>query len=163
VLFVIDGMKSLAFRIVVSVLVCVILGSLIGYITIDAIQSWYPTIQKPSWNPPNWLFGPVWTVMYILMGIAFALLWNSSQNGRNSAILLFIVQFGLNMAWSYIFFNLHLLGWSFIESLIMLSAIGATIFLSYSVNATASHLLVPYFLWVSFASILNGTVWYLNK
>jgi tryptophan-rich sensory protein len=67
------------------------------------------------------------------------------------------------MAWSYIFFNLHLLGWSFIESLIMLSAIGATIFLSYSVNATASHLLVPYFLWVSFASILNGTVWYLNK
>lgn len=154
---------SLILKIIVSVIICVGLGTISGLSTIDAIQTWYPTLQKPSWNPPNWLFGPVWTALYIMMGVTFALLWNSSQNGRNNAMLLFIFQFGLNMAWSYIFFNLHLLGWAFIESLIMLSAIGATIYLSFSVNTTASYLLIPYFLWVSFASVLNGTVWYLNK
>jgi benzodiazapine receptor len=156
-------MSGLMLKIIICVVVCVGLGSLSGLSTIDAIQTWYPTIIKPSWNPPNWLFGPVWTLLYILMGISFALLWNSSQNGRKSAMLLFVVQFGLNIAWSFIFFNLHLLGWSFIESLCMLAAIGATIYLSYSVNTTAAYLLVPYFLWVSFASILNGTVWWLNR
>jgi tryptophan-rich sensory protein len=156
-------MNTILVKIIVSIAACVLLGTISGLSTIDAIQTWYPTIQKPSWNPPNWLFGPVWTLLYGLMGISFAFLWNSSQNGRYAAMLMFVVQFGLNMAWSYLFFNLHLLGWSFIESLIMLSTIGVTIFLSYSVNATASYLLVPYFLWVSFASILNGTVWYLNK
>lgn len=154
---------SIILKIIVCVAICVGFGALSGLNTIDAIQTWYPTIQKPSWNPPNWLFGPVWTALYVMMGISFALLWNSSQNGRNNAMLLFVVQFGLNMAWSFLFFNLHLLGWSFVESLIMLSAIGATIILSYAVNATAAYMLIPYFLWVSFASILNGTVWWLNK
>jgi benzodiazapine receptor len=108
---------SIILKIIICVVVCVGLGTLSGLNTIDAIQTWYPTIQKPSWNPPNWLFGPVWTCYTSMMGISFALLWNSSQNGRKSAMLLFVVQFGLNMAWSFIFFNLHLLGWSFIESL----------------------------------------------
>ena len=156
-------MKSLSFKIFICVAVCLGLGLLSGLSTADSISNWFQYINKPSWNPPNWLFAPVWTILYILMGIAFALILHSSNSNKNLAIRLFIIQFVLNLAWSFIFFNMHLPGWAFAEIIFMLLFIILTIISFYRINKTAAYLLLPYLLWVSFASVLNGTIWYLNK
>lgn len=155
-------MKSLPAKIAICVLLCFTFGFLSGYLTTDAITGWYTTINKPSWQPPNWLFGPVWTVLYIMMGIAVALIWHSDHKDENKAITFFVVQFVLNMAWSLIFFNLHQIGFAFLEILTLLLFIILTIIHFYKINKTAAYLLIPYLAWVIFATILNGTIWSLN-
>ena len=135
--------------------------------TVQSITNWFQYIKKPSWNPPDWLFGPVWTLLYILMGIALAFIWYSNHPAKNKAILLFAFQFAfqfaLNLAWSFIFFNQHLIGWALAEILLMFVAIVLTIFSFYKINKTGASLLFPYLAWVVFASILNAAIWLLNK
>lgn len=154
-------MKSLWIKILICITGCLILGIASGFSTAGSIANWYVTIQKPTWNPPNWLFGPVWTLLYILMGISLALVWHSATN-NTKAITLFCIQFALNLSWSFIFFGLHQIGFAFIEIMVMLGFIIATIFAFSKINKTAAYLLLPYVSWVSFATILNGTIWFLN-
>ena len=158
-----DYMKYLYVKITICIAICLSLGILSGFSTTDSIENWYQFISKPTWNPPNWIFGPVWTTLYILMGISVALIWHSNHEYKQKAILLFIVQFTFNLCWSYIFFNLHLIGWAFMEISIMLILIFLTIAHFYKINKTAAYLLIPYLCWVLFATVLNGAIWYLNK
>ncbi len=155
-------MKKLILKIAISSIICLSLGAGSGISIVDDIKNWYPFILKPDWNPPNWIFGPVWTLLYLMMGISVGLVWHNSKQNKNKALGLFILQFILNMAWSAIFFNHHLIGWAFVEIMLMLLAILFTIISFYKIEKLAAYLLIPYLCWVSFASVLNGTVWYLN-
>jgi translocator protein len=127
-------------------------------------QCWYQTIQKPTWNPPNWIFGPVWTTLYVMMGIALWVVWkeDTSRELKIIAFVLFAVQLLLNFFWSFIFFKLEQPGWAFAEIVVLWVAILATIFAFGQVNKAAAWLLVPYISWVTFAGILNYTIWRLN-
>jgi tryptophan-rich sensory protein len=129
------------------------------------IPGWFQTIQKPSWNPPNWLFAPVWTSLYVLMGIALFLVWKSNVTGKvkQKAISLFAIQLALNFCWSFIFFNQHQIGWALVEIVVMWLFILLTIFAFAPISKVAAWLLVPYISWVSFATILNYTIWQLNR
>jgi tryptophan-rich sensory protein len=153
------------FKLVISIAIPVAVGAISGFFTISGVESWYQTIAKPSWNPPNWIFGPVWTTLYILMGIALYLIWKSESSDilKKTAIALFSVQLILNFFWSLIFFNQHQVGWALAEIIMMWVVILLTIFAFANVNKTAAWLLVPYIAWVSFATILNYTIWQLNK
>jgi translocator protein len=155
--------QKLSVKIALSIITCVGLGMASGFSTIQSITEWYPSIQKPSWNPPNWLFGPTWTLLYTMMGIAFAMVWHANHTNKKVALTFFIVQFMLNMLWSFLFFNMHAIGIAFAEILIMALLILITIFNFYKINKNAGYLLVPYLCWVSFASILNGAIWMLNR
>ncbi len=152
----------------VKLIICIVLtvgfGSLGGIFTAAEIQGWYLHLNKPSWNPPNWLFAPVWTSLYLLMGISLYLVWKTPANtdAKRWAVIIFIAQFVLNFLWSYIFFREHLMGWAFVEITVMWIAILCTIIAFSRINKTAAWLLVPYISWVSFAAILNYTVWQLN-
>ncbi len=156
-------LESKRTKIILSSVLCLTLGSLSGFITVDSVATWYQTIQKPSWNPPSWLFGPVWTTLYIMMGASFALVWHSDHPGRKRAMSIFVLQLALNLVWTPVFFGLHQIGWSFLVIIVLLITIAATIMKFSKINRTAAWLLVPYILWVSFATVLTGTIWYLNS
>lgn len=156
-------MNSLAVKIIISCIVITGLGLLSGLMTTSEIQGWYTTLNKPSWNPPNWLFGPVWTTLYIMMGIAFSLVWHSSHPKRQEALAIFAVQFVLNLAWTFIFFNQHQLQLAFIEIMALWIMIVVNIIVFYRIHKTAGLLLVPYLAWVSFAAFLNFTIMQMNS
>ena len=151
-------------KLILSVVCTVGLGLAGGLFTAPEIQGWFLHLQKPSWNPPNWLFAPVWTTLYILMGIAFFLIWKTKSVAdiKQWAIIIFIAQFALNLAWSYIFFKEHQPGWAFVDIVVLWLAILCTIIGFSRVNKLATWLLVPYISWVSFAALLNYTIWQLN-
>ena len=150
-------------KLVISIMITVGLGSLGGIFTVAEIPNWYAGLNKPFFNPPNWLFGPVWTLLYLLMGISFYLIWKlSSSEERTRAIWLFSIQFVLNFFWSIIFFKYHLLGWAFVEIMAMWVFILLTILQFKQLSNWAAYLLMPYLLWVSFATILNASIWWLN-
>lgn len=151
-------------RLIIAVLIPLLVGSAGGGFTASEISGWYAQLNKPSWNPPNWLFGPVWTILYILMGIALYLIWKAGVNTslKQTAVILFAVQLILNFFWSIIFFNQHQIGWALVEIIVMWGFILLTIFSFSRINNTAAWLLVPYISWVSFATILNYTIWKLN-
>ena len=126
--------------------------------------NWYLEIIKPEWTPPGWIFGPVWFFLYFCMGIAAFLIWESKKNKQiKLPIIVFILQLLLNALWSWIFFGLHNLGLSVFEIIVLWVMIGATIILFYRVNKIAGLILIPYLLWVSFATILNYNIWILNR
>lgn len=145
-------------------LTCVIGVELIGNIgslaTFSQITTWYASLNKPVFNPPNSLFGPVWTILYALMGVALYLVWNEKNNKK--ALTLFAIQLVLNVLWSFVFFGWHQPGWAFLEIIILWVAILATILEFRKLSKTAAWLLVPYLAWVTFASVLNFAVWRLN-
>jgi tryptophan-rich sensory protein len=127
------------------------------------VSGWYAEIAKPSWTPPGWLFGPVWTVLYVMMAAAAWLVWRTAGwPAARPALILFGVQLLLNAAWTPIFFGLHRPGLAFAEILALWAAIGATLVAFWRVFPAAALLLVPYWLWVSFASVLNCAIWRLN-
>ena len=150
---------------IIAIAIPLMVGATSGFFTISGVESWYQTIQKPSWNPPNWIFGPVWTTLYVMMGIALFLVWkeDTSEELKKIALALFAVQLTLNFFWSFIFFNQQQPGWALVEIIAMWFFILLTIFAFAQVNKTAAWLLVPYISWVSFASILNYTIWQLNR
>ncbi|HOZ69592.1 MAG TPA: tryptophan-rich sensory protein [Chitinophagaceae bacterium] len=151
-------------KLIIAIAIPVLVGAISGYFTITGVESWYQTIQKPSWNPPNWIFGPVWTTLYVMMGIALWVVWkeDTSRELKMIAFILFAAQLLLNFFWSFIFFKLEQPGWAFAEIVVLWLAILATIFAFGQVNKAAAWLLVPYIAWVSFAGILNYTIWRLN-
>ena len=151
-------------KILTIVVTCLAVGYFAGIITRAEILTWYPTLIKPSFNPPNWIFAPVWTTLYILMGIALYLVWKSTATAsiKQTAILLFVVQLTLNFFWSILFFKFQLTGWAFVEIIAMWVAILFTILWFGKISSTAAWLRVPYICWVSFASLLNYSIWKLN-
>lgn len=150
-------------KLIISIALPVAVGALSSFFTVTGEGSWYQTISKPSWNPPGWIFGPVWTTLYILMGIAFFLVWRSPESkARKMAMLLFGIQLLFNFFWSFIFFDQQLIGLALVEIAVLWIFILLSIFAFARVNKTAAWLLVPYISWVSFAAILNYTIWKLN-
>jgi translocator protein len=151
-------------KFVIAVSIPLLAGGISGFFTVTGVESWYQYINKPSWNPPNWIFGPVWTTLYIMMGIALFLVWkaDTSYELKKIAFVLFGVQLLLNFCWSFLFFKLEQPGWAFAEIIVMWLFILMTIFAFAQVSKTAAWLLVPYISWVSFAAILNYTIWKMN-
>ncbi len=139
---------------------CLGLGSLGGYITAPAIAEWYPSLNKPSWTPPSWLFGPAWMVLYIMMAVAAWLVWRAG-NAR-TALILFGAQLLLNIAWSILFFGARSPGLGLIDVIAMWLAIAATIFAFAMRSRLAAFLMVPYLCWVSFAAALNAAIFMMN-
>jgi translocator protein len=140
-------------------------GGVSSVFTMDGLRVWYRTIEKPTWNPPDWVFGPVWTTLYVMMGIALVRVVRSDDAGsaRFLAVGLFAVQLILNFGWSWIFFTNHDLGGALIEILALWLAIAATIAAFATVRRSAAVLLVPYLVWTTFATILTATIWRLNR
>ena len=135
-----------------------------AWLTRASVLTWYPTIQKPSWNPPNWVFGPVWTTLYAMMAVAVWLVWQAPpQPQRTWALAVFCIQLALNFAWSPLFFRWHAIGAAAVEIVFLWLAIAVFIVLAWSVSRVAAALFVPYWLWVSFAAYLNYTIWTLNR
>ena len=152
-------------KIILVVVVCVTIGYLSGMVTRDSIITWYPTLVKPVFNPPNWIFAPVWTLLYVMMGIAAGLVWtsNSDEQTTKKAIGFFAIQFGLNALWSYLFFGLHNPLLALIEIFLLLLMIFETYVQFKKIDKVAGMLLLPYLAWVSFATFLNASIWWLNK
>ena len=144
-------------------LACLGVGTLGGRWTGPEIPAWYRTLTKPSFNPPNWIFAPVWTTLYILMAVAVWLVTQSPDSPlRTLGLGLFVIQLALNLAWSWIFFRKHALGSAAIEVAVLWCVIGATTLVFSRVSIVSAWLMAPYWGWVSFASILNATIWRLN-
>ena len=149
---------------VIAIFIPLFTGGISGYFTATGVGTWYTQIQKPAWNPPNQIFAPVWTTLYIMMGIALFLIWknNADEANKKKAITLWGIQMLLNFLWSFIFFNQHLIGLALADIIAMWVFIFFTIFAFAKISKTAAWLLVPYIAWVSFAGILNYTIWRLN-
>lgn len=127
------------------------------------VPAWYATLAKPSFNPPDWVFGPVWTTLYIVMAAAAWLVWRASGwAGASGSLSLFLLQLALNLAWSFIFFRFHQVGLALLDVLAMLAAIAAITFAFRRHSSLAAILLLPYLAWVTFAAVLNAAIWRLN-
>ncbi len=139
-------------------------GALTGWITADNIVTWYGGLKKPAFNPPNEVFGPVWTGLYALMGISLFLIWMSPDDKtQRKAKHLFFIQLALNAAWSIIFFEYRQMGWALVEMVVLWVYIIRMILQFRYVNYLAAVLQLPYLGWVSFAMILNATIWWMNS
>jgi benzodiazapine receptor len=138
-------------------------GAIAGLATASNIGGWYTSLSKPSFNPPNWIFGPTWTLLYILMGIALYLVWKQSPSRhRYNAISFFFIQLLLNFCWSFIFFYFHEIGLALADIIVLWVFIVITIISFGKHHKTAAALLIPYLTWVSFATILNVAIYRLN-
>ena len=152
------------FKLIIAIIVSELAGIIGSVFTTPSIAGWYAGIAKPALNPPAWVFGPVWTTLFALMGIAAFLVWKKGLDRKDIKIALgiFIGQLVLNTLWSIIFFGLHSPGGALIEIVFLWLAILATIVVFYKISRPAAWLLVPYILWVSFAMYLNYAIWALN-
>lgn len=143
------------------ILVCLVTGGLGGWATAQSVTDWYPTLVKPSWNPPNWIFGPVWTALYLMMAVAAWLVWRSDGNIRG-AMILFFSQLALNFAWSFLFFGARSPWLGLMDIAMLWLALVITVIAFFQKSAAAGLLMLPYLVWVSFAAILNLAIWRLN-
>ena len=144
------------------VLIPLVIGFIGGIFTSSSVSNWYSTLNKPSFNPPSWIFSPVWTLLYILMGIALYLVFVSNSKYRKAGLILFGVQLGLNLLWSILFFGLRNPYFAFIEILVLWIWILVTIVYFFRIDKKAGWLMIPYILWVSFAALLNYMIFVLN-
>ena len=152
-------------KIVITVAICLTVGYLSSIVTQESIETWYPTIKKPSFNPPNWIFAPVWTFLFVLMGIAAGLVWDKYDESKElvkKGMLFFGIQLFFNALWSYLFFGLHNLLLASIEIILLLLLIFETYLIFKKLDKKISFLLIPYMLWVGFATILTITIYILN-
>ena len=159
------------FKLVIAIVVAELAGVIGSVFTISVIPTWYVGLVKPALNPPSWVFGPVWTALYFLMGISLFLVWKQHSNILDNVRMLrmwkigitaFFVQLFLNAIWSIIFFGLQNPGWALVDIVFLWLAIVWTMVVFYKISRPAAYLLVPYLLWVSFASYLNYSIWMLN-
>ena len=151
-------------KLIASILIVFLGGALGSLATSTELTTWYSALSKPAWNPPNWLFGPVWSTLYVLMGIALFLVWREGLDRRDVryAILIFAVQLTLNITWSLVFFGLHSILGGLVVIFILWLAIWANIVAFYVISKPAGLILIPYLIWVSIASYLNYTIYLLN-
>lgn len=148
---------------IVFVSVCLAVGGFGAAFTTPEIGGWYRTLSKPSWNPPDSIFGPVWTTLYILMAIAGWIVWKPAGfRAAAGPLTLFSLQLLFNFAWSWIFFKQHQVGWAVVDLVFLWLAIVATMLTFFRRSRLAGWLLVPYLAWVSFAGFLNFTIWRMN-
>jgi benzodiazapine receptor len=152
-------------KLVVSIIACLAAGAIGSIFTRQAIPTWYATLEKPVFNPPNWLFSPVWTLLYIMMGVAAFLVWRKGLENKQVriALIVFLVQLVLNALWSVAFFGLESPLYGLIVIAALWVAILFTVLKFHRLSLAASVLLWPYLLWVSFAAVLNSSIWLLNR
>ncbi len=152
------------FKLITTIIISELAGIIGSVFTTSSIAGWYSTLSKPAFNPPSFIFGPVWTTLYLLMGIAAFLVWKKGLDRKDVKIALgiFIGQLILNTLWSIIFFGLHSPDAAFIEIIFLWLAIVATIIAFAKISKSAAWLFAPYILWVSFAAFLNYSIWMLN-
>lgn len=157
-------MKKKTVYIAISMTVCLLIGILASFATQSSVNDWYQTLNKPSFNPPNWIFGPVWGVLYILMGVAAGIVWAKGiyHLWVKTALYHFAFQLLFNALWSIVFFGFQSPFWALIVILTLLILIFLTIRWFKVVSKTAAVLMVPYFLWVCFATVLNYKIWEMN-
>lgn len=150
-------------KLIISILLPLSVGAIAGMFTSQAVPTWYASLNRPFFSPPNWVFGPVWTTLYILLGISFFLIWKEEvTKARDLATKVFLIQMLLNFAWSFIFFYFNLIGVALIEIILLWISIALMIYLFYKIKPFAAYLNIPYLLWVSFAAILNAGYYFLN-
>lgn len=152
-----------AIALAMSVGICLGAAGLGSILTTPSIDPWYRALRKPYWTPPNWAFGPVWTALYLSMGVAAWLVWR--RDGFSHAklpLMLFLIQLALNVAWSGIFFGLRLVGVAFLEVVLLWLFILSTTIAFWPVSRMASWLMVPYLTWVTYAAALNAAIWRMN-
>jgi tryptophan-rich sensory protein len=152
-------------KLVISIIACFAAAGIGSLFTFKAIPNWYAGLKKPSYTPPNWAFGPVWTALYLLMGISVFLVWQKglATNGALSAFILFWIQLVVNAIWSIVFFGKKSKGGGVITIIVLWLLILVTMITSFRVSDWAGALLIPYIMWVSIASYLNIGIWLLNK
>lgn len=151
-------------KLLISIVLPLSIGAIAGIFTAQAIPEWYATLNQPSFNPPNWVFGPVWTILYIIMGISFFLIWKlEAGKQRNQAIAIFFVQLLLNFGWSFFFFYFQMIGVALVEIIVLWSAIVFMLVRFYKLKPLAAYLNIPYLLWVTFAAVLNAAYFFLNR
>ncbi len=156
-------MKSKPFLLLISILIPLITGGISGYFTAEGITGWYQTLNAPSFNPPGWIFGPVWTTLYIIMGISLYLVLIKPDSAlRTTAIRVFFLQLTLNFLWSFFFFYFRNIGLALVDILLMWGSIVWMIMLFRRIHPAAGYMNIPYLLWVSFATALNGAYLFLN-
>jgi benzodiazapine receptor len=155
-------MRSIA-ALVACIGICLGVGAIGGWVTAASVEDWYPTLNKPSFNPPDWVFGPIWTVLYVLMGIAAWRIWSKARGDRaRGPLALFALQLALNLGWSVAFFGLRAIGAALVVIVALEAAILLTILAFRRIDRLATGLLLPYALWVAFATVLNVAIWQLN-
>ena len=148
----------------IFIIITLSIGSGLGsYFTFMSVETWYQTLNKPSFNPPDWVFGPVWTILYIMMGTSIWMVWKSEDNKiRSLAVKLFWLQLFFNVFWTYLFFGIQKIGLGLIEIIFLSVLIILNINYFLKINKIAGYLLIPYLLWVLYASLLNYNLWILN-
>ena len=152
----------------IPLLFCLVLplaiGGLSGYLTVSGLSGWYTTLIKPSFNPPNFVFGPVWTLLYLLMGVSLYMIWSETQHpDRGTALIIFGAQIFLNFWWSILFFQMESPLLALIEIVLLWLSILYMIIRFSRIRPLAGYLQIPYLLWVSFASLLTASIWWLNR
>jgi translocator protein len=143
---------------------CLLVGAAGGWATSQAVIDWYPTLNKPAWNPPPWIFAPVWTTLYIVMAIAAWLVWKRDArfSGVRLALMLFFAQLAVNCLWSFLFFKFHNPAAALVDIVALLILLALTTAAFFSQSKLAGILMLPYLAWVGFATFLNYTIWQLN-
>jgi len=151
-------------KLVISIVACQCAGLIGSIFTTAAIPTWYANLQKPPFTPPNWLFAPAWVTLYLLMGIAAFIIWRKGLEHKEvkSALLIFLAQLVLNALWSVVFFGLETPLYGMVVIVALWIAILLTIVKFFKISLVAGVILLPYILWVSFASVLNVSIWVLN-
>ena len=157
--------KSNIVALVIALAAPLAVAAIGGIVTSSSVSTWYPTLNKPTWNPPAWLFGPVWTLLYLMMGIASWLVWQKrpvNETQVRSALGWYGLQLSLNALWPIIFFGMRQIGLALVEIILLLAVLLITLAHFGRIRSGAGWLLLPYALWVSFATALNATIWWLN-
>lgn len=155
--------KTLILKLLISIALPLGVGAIAGMFTAQAVPEWFASLNRPWFSPPNWVFGPVWTFLYLLMGISFFLIWKQDANrNRKLAFVVYFVQLLLNFAWSFIFFYFKMIGLALVEIVLLWLTIVAMLVLFHRVKPAAAYLNVPYLLWVTFATILTAGYFWLN-
>lgn len=155
--------KQLWVSFIVFIILCFIVEVIGGFWTKQTVSTWYPTLIKPSWTPPDWIFGPVWSCLYIMIAVSGWLIYRAEHSAKRTiALILYGSQLALNFIWSFLFFSLRSPGLGLIDISLLFLLISLTIIQAWAVRPLSSLLLIPYLLWIMYATSLNGGIWLLN-
>ena len=146
----------------IGILVCLVVGMIAAWVTMPQITHWYPMLKQPAFTPPAYVFGPMWTFLYILMGIAAGLIFKSYSPFRARALIWFAIQLCFNGLWSFVFFTWHQLAWALVDLGLLWISLIITLYYFYKTKPLCAYLLIPYLIWSSFAFVINMSVVYLN-